>query len=467
MSETSKQRQSRIDLGYYRLPDAQSRRRRWLILSALLIAGPGSWPHRSGARGGTRGVRFFQQAGLASKGPLARPHAMWETNCEACHVPFTPVNGSRWSPSLRSGSHAGDDSCRACHAGPSHHASQRKRDVPSCAECHRDHRGRDASLLVMDDSACTSCHRDLSQHRDPAAGRMLTAATVTGSAPTRPSTRLHTAARRAGARLGADQVQPRPAPGQWPDDGERRRPVHVRQPGRAGPRPIRLDHRPGQGVHPAPVRLMPSTRWRGQRGKPGRSRVRRVRRCGRSRMRRTVAPAIRSLSTRRILSGKIRHGLRPREVVEELSQLYTAQAVKSDPGPAPPVRAAAADPRPARAPRSRREPRRPRRTGRSSALKRLFGSAVDEGVRSSQGLPMGRGGCVECHELTPSSRPLVDLDAASSLEIKPVVVRSLWYESAAFNHAAHRALECAALPRGSLGVEPTRPACCCRMSGNA
>ena len=84
-----------------------------------------------------------------------------------------------------------------------------------------------------------------------------------------------------------------------------------------------------------------------------------------------------------------------------------------------------------------------------SALKRFFSSSVEEGVRSSQGLPLGRGGCVECHELTSSSRPLVNLEAASSLEIKPVVVRSLWYESAAFNHTAHRALECASCHEGA------------------
>ncbi len=400
-------------------------------------------------------MRFFQQAGLASKGPLARPHAMWESNCEACHVPFTPVNGSRWSPSLRSGSHAGEDSCRACHAGPSHHASQLARDVPSCAECHRDHRGRDASLLVMDDSACTSCHRDLSQHRDPAAGRMLTAASVTrfGADPAQhpgftpplgvpgpDSGRIkfsHARHLANGLTMAKDGVpftfasldEPDRARYGWTtgrdsesiqlrcdschrlDGGDKESPALPRSPG-ASMRPVTYET-DCRACHPLPFDAKDPQR-------------------------------------------KIRHGLRPREVVEELNQLYTAQAVKSDPAllrrfvPPRPIPG-----RPVAEEQARAEKAAADRT--LSALKRLFGSAVDEGVRSSQGLPMGRGGCVECHELTPSSRPLVDLDAVSSLELKPVVVRSLWYESAAFNHAAHRALECAGCHAGASEFDRPGP----------
>jgi hypothetical protein len=78
------------------------------------------------------------------------------------------------------------------------------------------------------------------------------------------------------------------------------------------------------------------------------------------------------------------------------------------------------------------------------ALRLLFGSAIDEKTRRDARLPMSRGGCVECHELKPAGRPLVDLKAAESLEIKDVNVRPLWFESARFDHAAHRAVECAA-----------------------
>src|SRR5262249_25003340 len=47
---------------------------------------------------------------------------------------------------------------QTCHAGPEHHASQKAADTPSCAGCHRDHRGRDASLVRVADAMCTACH---------------------------------------------------------------------------------------------------------------------------------------------------------------------------------------------------------------------------------------------------------------------------------------------------------------------
>jgi hypothetical protein len=142
------------------------------------------------------------------------------------------------------------------------------------------------------------------------------------------------------------------------------------------------------------------------------------------------------------------HGLEPKQVVDQLKQFYTAQAVKADPellrrfAPLRPMPG-----RPASAEGVRAEKAAADRT--FVALRRLFGAAVEEEVRRGQGLPLGRGGCVECHEMTPAARPLVSLEAASTLGIKPVAVRSLWYESAVFNHATHRALECASCHAGA------------------
>ena len=132
MSDTGKQRRSRIELGYYRKPDAMSRWRGRLTLLACLVAG--AWvvaaPTWDGRPVG--GFRLFQQDRMASKGPVARPHAMWETKCEACHKPFTPINDSRWSPALATAPKAAAAAdAENCHAGPPHHASERKEDVPS------------------------------------------------------------------------------------------------------------------------------------------------------------------------------------------------------------------------------------------------------------------------------------------------------------------------------------------------
>jgi hypothetical protein len=451
MSETSKQRQSRIDLGYYRFPDAQARRRGRLTLLALLIAGGWILAAPIWGRGRDAGVRLFQQGALASKGPLARPHAIWETQCEACHVPFTPVNGSRWSPSLRTGSHAGDDQCRTCHAGPAHHASQRAEDVPSCAECHRDHRGRGASLVAMDDSACTSCHRDLSRHRAPAAGPMLAAASVT--------------------RFGADPAEhpaftpPRGVPG--PNSG-RIKFSHARHMARGLTmeqgglpftfanleEPDRARYGWTRGQDGEPVQLRCDTCHRLDEGDSAGSAERSAgpRPAGDAMLPVTYEKDCRACHPLhfdpRDPKRQVRHGQRPSELVAELRQFYAARAVEADPA----LLRRFVPPRPM--------PGRPVsdevvRAGEMvekrtlAALRRLFGSAVEEDVRSRQGLPLGRGGCVECHELRGSSRPLVNLEAASSSEIKPVVVRSLWYESATFNHAAHRALECAACHAGA------------------
>jgi predicted CXXCH cytochrome family protein len=451
MSETGKQRQSRIDLGYYRLPDAQARRRGRLTLLAVLLAGGWIAAAPIWGRGRGAGVRFFQQGSLASKGPLARPHAMWETHCEACHVPFTPVNGSRWSPSVRTGSHAGDEQCRTCHAGPAHHASQLARDVPSCAECHRDHRGRDAALLAMDDSVCTSCHQDLPRHRDPAAGAMRTAASVT--------------------RFSADPAEhpgftpPRGVPG--PNSG-RITFSHARHMARG------LTMESGRVPFTfASLEEADRARYGGTRGRDGEPIQLRCDSChrldeadaagspGRSAGPRSAGDSMRPVSYEKDCRAchplhfdpkdprrQIRHGQVPRELVAELCQFYAAQAVENDPA----LLRRFVPPRPM--------PGRPVfeegvRAGEMvekktlAALRRLLGAAVEEAVRKGQGLPLGRAGCVECHELKGTSRPLVNLEAASSLEIKPVVVRSLWYESATFNHATHRALECAACHAGA------------------
>jgi hypothetical protein len=445
--ETGKERWSRIDLYYYKTPDAQSRWRGRLTLLALAIAGMWCTFAPMWGRGRDPRVRFFHQASLASKGPLARPHATWEANCKACHIPFTPVNGSRWSPSPHSGSGAGDARCQTCHAGPEHHASQQ--DIPSCAECHRDHRGLDASLLEMGDSVCTSCHKDLARHRKPDSEPMQTAASVT--------------------RFSANQAEHpgfTPPPGVPDPDSGRIKFSHARHMAHG------LTMEPGGVPFTFAYLRSPEVRarygWTGGRDKePIQLRCDSCHRLDQadagtdSTGPRPAGDSMRPVTYENHCRAchplafdpkdpdrMIPHGLRPPQVVDQLKQFYTTQAIQDDPNllhrfvplrpmPGRPVSAEVAQAGKAASERT------------LAALKRLFGSAVEENSRIAQGFPLCRGGCVECHELTSSSRPLVDLDAASSLDIKPVVVRSLWYESAVFNHATHRALECASCHAGA------------------
>lgn len=158
---TGKQRAVRIPLDYYKHRDALSRWKLGLAFLAPLLAlawwfGGDAWSS------GQSGLR-------ASHGPVAAVHATWEHQCEACHVPFQPVGPETWpAPYLKK--YIGvpfvnsDAKCQTCHEGPPHHASQIAGKVPSCASCHRDHRGRDASLVRSPDRDCTSCHGSLAEH---------------------------------------------------------------------------------------------------------------------------------------------------------------------------------------------------------------------------------------------------------------------------------------------------------------
>lgn len=116
-------------------------------------------------------VRFGGGTAL-SGGPLTSAHATLESDCAACHG----------GESRRIGESVADAACASCHepkpvtdedpASPifayAVHAESRTREgtprvfdrVPSCADCHREHDGRDASLVAMSDARCQSCHEN-------------------------------------------------------------------------------------------------------------------------------------------------------------------------------------------------------------------------------------------------------------------------------------------------------------------
>ena len=105
-----------------------------------------------------------------SPGQVARPHAAWDDRCDACHAPAGAADSTgsglfgtreRWR-SFR---------CAGCHAGSAddpknyapHHASIAWKDdrADDCAACHSEHQGRDASLVRVPDSGCVRCHENL------------------------------------------------------------------------------------------------------------------------------------------------------------------------------------------------------------------------------------------------------------------------------------------------------------------
>lgn len=100
-------------------------------------------------------------------GPLASPHAAWENDCSACHRGHSP---SELSPN--SVFHARDRwqdmTCEKCHSGALHNARFTAESYAyhaQCSNCHRDHAGRDVSLVRLADSVCTHCHANLTADR--------------------------------------------------------------------------------------------------------------------------------------------------------------------------------------------------------------------------------------------------------------------------------------------------------------
>src|SRR2546425_8653036 len=153
--ETGKERASRIELDYYKHPDRLQRMKLWLTLAALV-------PALLWLVGGL--VYSKQGQSLYSRGAVAAVHAAWETKCEVCHTSYQPLSSENVAHRFVSNPHASDQKCTACHAGPVHHSKQSKDATATCATCHRDHQGRDASLVRLADAACTDCHSNLAGH---------------------------------------------------------------------------------------------------------------------------------------------------------------------------------------------------------------------------------------------------------------------------------------------------------------
>ena len=137
--ETGKQRAIRIPLDYYKQRSPLDRWKLWLAAAALVVS-LGWWAsaYAFPSKGNTK----------YSHGPVIWAHAAWEAKCEACHLPFSPINGNDWAAAYMVGGHAraSEFLCKACHGAPEHHANENPAIVNNCGSCHHDHSGRDANL---------------------------------------------------------------------------------------------------------------------------------------------------------------------------------------------------------------------------------------------------------------------------------------------------------------------------------
>ncbi|HEY2410951.1 MAG TPA: multiheme c-type cytochrome [Pirellulaceae bacterium] len=164
--ETGKQRSLRVPLDHYRRPNPLVRGKYWLsAIFAVVAVAYVVWLMLPTAAS--------QQH--VSPGPLAAAHASWNNDCAACHQYFQPLRSDAVSVIglFRSDAYhreSLDQACIKCHNTPIHHASAKPGDVPSCATCHRDHRGPTADIVRASDTACLGCHRDLESHRNGQSG---------------------------------------------------------------------------------------------------------------------------------------------------------------------------------------------------------------------------------------------------------------------------------------------------------
>jgi len=136
-TRTTKKLAQRIDLNYFKRPTPL--RRAKLCLTILL---PGIALVWIGWHFATHDSRVY------SSGRLSAPHAVFETQCAACHVRFD----AGFSANAINGA------CLTCHDGPIHHVWEVK--YVECSECHVEHRGR-VSLSAASNQACARCHSDL------------------------------------------------------------------------------------------------------------------------------------------------------------------------------------------------------------------------------------------------------------------------------------------------------------------
>ena len=112
-------------------------------------------------------------------GPVANVHAAWDNKCDACHVPSSLGD---LSPGAVLSVNAVHDrwnafSCETCHVGQQatdpknyapHHVNAlwtKDKSNLSCSACHHDHQGRDFSLVRVVDNDCTQCHKELKNHQ--------------------------------------------------------------------------------------------------------------------------------------------------------------------------------------------------------------------------------------------------------------------------------------------------------------
>jgi hypothetical protein len=418
MAETGKKRTARIPLDYYKHPDRLAKWRLLLSAAAVLIATGWAfglnWDFWSTPRREERARR------LASHGPLARSHATWETQCEACHAPFRPIGQASWATPIFGDSSQSNGRCQACHAAPIHHASQSPKDL-ACAGCHHDHKGPDASLVRMTDQHCTRCHANLTASMSVDRAPICTETVTHFDANPSHHPEFRTSKNSDQGRLAFDHArhmtQGMAAPDGGPVQtlsmlGDRDRARYQRY-AQGAEGVIQLDcaacHQldnggsiaaRGSGAYMLPVTYENQCR------------------------------ACHPLDFDPAAPDRtMAHPLQPAEVHESLWETYAAEYLGQNPGLLD--RRIAPRPLPGQA-----EP-----TGQVEAR-----HAIERKVGNAETVLFGAKKCGECHQYeTGEHEPVASLgrwDPEHEVRVAPTNVPAVWWRSAAFQHSAHRGVSC-------------------------
>ena len=168
----AKPRSSRIPMDYFRHADGWTRWKARLTWLVTLV--------------GVAAVAFAMaapvtQRSMASRGPLTAVHTAWNTDCAACHREDFSFSAELKTNSFGNPCAGGamDQRCNNCHnggfplegseggiawAGAFHHPNSSPGSTTSCSGCHHDHNGTTANLTRISDAACANCHNGLESH---------------------------------------------------------------------------------------------------------------------------------------------------------------------------------------------------------------------------------------------------------------------------------------------------------------
>lgn len=164
--ESGKQRASRIPLDYFKTGNALDRWKSRLGWLALIIPLWGA----AGLLSGRANVPGLSESAY-SRGPVTTVHATWDKQCDACHDSFGALSpDATWTAKWFGTGELTEKHCQKCHFAAPHYRQQLAEEIASCASCHAEHRGPEASLLEIADRHCTRCHANLTSHRMASTG---------------------------------------------------------------------------------------------------------------------------------------------------------------------------------------------------------------------------------------------------------------------------------------------------------